>query len=91
MLHRNSLLTASSVSSNIDDNLLISLTDKIVTLLRVGEMFAYDLGVGVLCREWLGNGRGMCMTGVGRAGMDGADISDYLRRVNLDKSRLISV
>ena len=91
MLHRNSLLTASSVSSNIDDNLLISLTDKIVTLLRLGEMFAYDLGVGVLCREWLGNGWGRCMTGSGKGWNGWADISDCLRRVNLDKSRLISV
>ena len=71
MLHRNSLLTASSSSFNIDDNLLVSLADKIVTLLRLGEMLAYGLGVGVLCREWLGNGRGRCMTGMGWAGMNG--------------------
>ena len=54
MLHRNSLLTASSVSSNIDDNLLISLTDKIVTLLRLGEMFIYDLRGGMICVGMVG-------------------------------------
>ena len=54
MWHRNSLLTASSSSSNIEDNLLVSLTDKVVTLLRLREMFVYDLRGGMRCVGMVG-------------------------------------
>ena len=48
------LLTASSGSSNTGDKLLVSVTDKVVTLLRLGEMFVYDLRGGMRCVGMVG-------------------------------------